>query len=194
MKRIAHQIAELNYICFALDVYGKGIRGEETGDNAHLMNPLLQNRRELKTRLLAGVATARAWPGVDPERLAVLGYCFGGLCALDIARASPEGLRAAISVHGVLTPPDIGVQGPISSRVLLLHGWEDPMVPSADIPALAEELTTAGANWELHAYGHAYHAFTFEGAHFPERGIVYHPHAARRAEAAWITFLHENLG
>ena len=163
-----------------MDVYGKGIRGDEIGDNAHLMNPLLEDRRTLRTRLLAGVRAARAWPGVDSSRLAVLGFCFGGLCALDMARASPEGLRATISVHGGLTPPPMETEGPISSQVLILHGWEDPMAPPADIVHLAQELTALGADWELHAYGHAYHAFTFEAARFPERGIVYHPRAAAR--------------
>ncbi|MGK9797776.1 dienelactone hydrolase family protein, partial [Salmonella enterica subsp. enterica] len=91
-----------------------------------------------------GFDAAMALPGVDPARIAAVGYCFGGLCALDLARAAPPNLVAAISIHGVLRPPRIGRQGPISASVLLLHGWEDPVAPPADVLAIASELTDAG--------------------------------------------------
>lgn len=194
IRRIAERIAGLGHVCVALDLYGRGVRGEPTGDNSRLMDPLLADRAELRRRLLAGLDAAVAWPGVDATRLAVVGYCFGGLCALDLARASPPGLVATVSVHGVLTPPGLGPQPPITSRVLVLHGWEDPVAPPSAVLGIAEELTAAGADWQLHAYGHARHAFTFEGASAPERGIEHHPLAARRAWGAMVGFLGEQLG
>jgi dienelactone hydrolase len=193
MRRVAERIAALDWPCLAIDVYGKGIRGDELGDNTHLMAPLLRDRALLRRRLVAGLDAAKRHPAFDPDRLAIVGHCFGGLCALDLARAAPSGLRAAVSFHGVLTPPDLGPQPPIAASVLLLHGWEDPVAPAPDVLAIARELTDAGADWQLHAHGHAMHAFTFEGVHMPERGIAFHPDAARRSWDAMKTFLVERL-
>jgi dienelactone hydrolase len=193
MQRIADKLASLGYFCFALDVYGKGIRGDQTADNSHLMSPLLEDRALLRRRLLAGAATAARHPLARPGAFAAMGYCFGGLCALDLARANPEGLTAAISVHGVFQPPCLGEQAPINASVLLLHGWEDPLAPPPDVLAIAKELTDAKADWQIHAYGHALHAFTFEGANMPERGIAYNSAAARRSWAALGSFLQERF-
>ncbi|PTL79871.1 dienelactone hydrolase family protein [Vitiosangium sp. GDMCC 1.1324] len=190
-RATAEKLAGLGYVGFALDVYGKGVRGSETGDNSRLMGPLMADRALLRRRLLAGLAAARRHPAVDTGRMAAIGHCFGGLCVLDLARAAPPDLRGVVSFHGVLQPPGLGAQAPITSRVLILHGWEDPVAPPADVVAVARELTGAGAAWELHAYGHAQHAFTFKGANMPERGIVHHPEADRRSWAAMRTFLTE---
>jgi len=192
--KIADRIAALGFVAFALDLYGKGVRGEPLGDNSHLMAPLMADRALLRRRLLLGHATAAAHPSIDAAKIVVMGYCFGGLCALDLARAAPANLRAAISIHGGLQPPDLGTQGPIDASILMLHGWEDPTAPPADILSIAHELTDAGADWQLHAYGHAMHAFTFEAADMPERGIVYDETAARRAWNTVCDFLAENLG
>lgn len=170
------------------------MRGEETGDNSALMNPLLADRALLRRRLLAGFQAAASLPLVDASRMAALGYCFGGLCALDLARTAPVGLKAAVSFHGALAPSNLSSQGPISASILLLHGWEDPNVPQADLLAIARELTDVGADWQLHVYGHAQHAFTFRGAYMPERGIVYDAAADWRSWAAMRGFLAEVLG
>ena len=192
IRTVTDRIARLGWVGFALDAYGKGIRGEETGDNTHLMTPLLADRAKLRDRLLAGLDAARRHPAVDPNRIAAIGYCFGGLCVLDLARAGAE-LRGVVSYHGIFAPPNLGPQGPIRSKVMLLHGWEDPMATPADVLAVTGELTKAGADWQLHAYGHALHAFTFPGANAPERGIAYHPDADRRSWAAMTGFLAEVL-
>jgi dienelactone hydrolase len=183
VKLNARRIAQLGYASFAIDVYGKGIRGSETDDNSHLMNPLLADRSMLKRRLLLGYQAGRALPEVDPEKMAIVGYCFGGLCALDLARANPSELRAAISFHGLLTAPvpALGAHTNIGASILLLHGWEDPVAPPADVLAIAKELTQAQADWQLHAFGHAQHAFTFKGANMPERGVVYNELADNRS-------------
>ena len=193
MRAVTEKIARLGYIGFALDVYGKGIRGSETGDNSALMNPLLADRSLLRRRLLAGLRAAEDHKRVDRNRIAVIGYCFGGLCALDLARAMPPGLKGAASIHGVLTPPQLGEQLPIKASILILHGWEDPMAPPSDVLAIATELTAASADWQLHAYGHTKHAFTFQGANIPERGILYNPAADRRSWASLRAFLTELL-
>ncbi|TKB76159.1 MAG: dienelactone hydrolase family protein [Nitrospira sp.] len=157
------------------------------------MDPLLADRALLRERLLQALSAAQALEEVDPTRVAIVGYCFGGLCALDLARVSPPGLRCAISFHGLLSPPPYEVSTPIQTKLLLLHGWEDPMVPPAEVVAGLKEFSDVGATWELHAYGHAMHAFTFKGANFPERGIAHNPVADRRSWSAASIFLRECL-
>lgn len=187
------EFAQLGYVGLALDVYGKGVRGGVLDDNSHLMMPFLRDRVLLRERLLAGIHAARAHERIDPDRILVMGYCFGGLCALDVARSGAPGVRGIVSVHGVLKRPEALPITPIAARVLVLHGWSDPMAPPQDVLALTEELTQAGADWQLHAYGHALHAFTLEGANMPERGIAYHAAAARRADIAVREFCREVL-
>lgn len=193
IRAVTDRVARLGYTAFALDAYGKGVRGDETGDNTHLMTPLLADRGLLRRRLLAALDAARTHPAVDPGRVAAIGYCFGGLGVLDLARAGAPDLRGVVSFHGIFAPPNLGPQGPITTKVLILHGWEDPLAPPAEVLAIASELTAAGADWQLHAYGHALHAFTFAGANFPERGVVYHPDADRRSWQAMRNFLGEVL-
>lgn len=191
IREKADELAGLGYVAFALDVYGKGVRGGVADDNSRLMAPFMEDRALLRRRLLAGFRAALEHPLVDPERVAIIGYCFGGLCALDLARSAVAGLKAAVSFHGVLKPPHLGPQAPISAKVLILHGWEDPTGSSSDVLAVARELTEAGADWQLHAHGHAMHAFTYPGLNNPEAGLQYHPAAARRSWAAMRAFLDE---
>lgn len=193
-KRLAERYAALGYVCFALDVYGKGVRGDPVGDNSLLMSPLVEDRALLRRRLLAGYEAAGRFPGVDKARMSVVGYCFGGTCALDLARAGPPNLKAAVSFHGGLKSPNLGDGRRISASILLLHGWDDPMAPPEDVLAITDEFTTAGADWQLHVYGHAQHAFTFEDAKFPERGIVYNRKADARSWAAMRHHLDNTFG
>lgn len=184
IREIADRLAGGGHAVFAFDVYGEGVRGDPLGDNHALMNPLLADRGLLRARLLGAMDVARRHPAIDGSRCAALGFCFGGLCVLDLVRAQPAGLRGVISVHGALAPPSLGEQRPIDARVLLLHGWEDPVAPPSDVLAITAELTAAGADWELRAYGHAMHAFTFAKAAAPAHGLAFHPIAAARAWAA----------
>jgi dienelactone hydrolase len=188
------EFARRGRVGFAVDLYGKGVRGDELGDNSALMGPMLADRALLRDRLAAGIEAARRHPLVDPERLVVVGWCFGGLCALDVARHVMPGVRGVVSIHGVLKPPGLLARPSITAKVLVLHGWDDPVAPPEDVLALAGELTAAGADWQLHAHGHAMHAFTLPAAQMPERGVQYHPDAARRAGHALEVFLGEVLG
>jgi len=190
----AQRFAAMGYVGFALDNYGKGLRGTPGADNSALINPLLADRARLRQRLLAGVDACAAHPAVDPERLAMIGYCFGGLCALDAARANAPGVRAVVSFHGIYTPPALGEQAPIRAKVLVCHGWDDPFTPPAATVALAEELTAAKADWQLHAYGHTLHAFTTVGANLPAMGAKYDATADRRSFAAMVGMLEEAFG
>lgn len=189
----ADELARQGYVGFAVDLYGKGVRGDLLGDNTALMAPLVGDRRLLTRRIHAAVDAAKRLPGVDPERVGAIGYCFGGLCALDLARSGAPGVRAVVSFHGILKgSKDLDPQ-PIRAEVLVLHGYDDPMAPPCDVVDLCTELTAAGATWELVAYGRTQHAFTFEGAQAPEKGLLYNARAARRAWATATEFLAEAL-
>lgn len=189
---IAKDLSNKGYIGFAIDIYGKGIRGKVEGDNSHLMNPLLNDRAMLRDRLLTAFNTAKNHPLVLSDKIAVLGYCFGGLCALDLARSNPKGLKGAISVHGGFDDSDLDDNpAKIDSSILALHGWEDPTVKRESVISFTEEMTIKKADWQIHLYGHAMHAFTFEGANIPDLGIKYDEKAHTRALQTIDSFLKE---
>lgn len=193
-RHVAEELARLGYVGFAIDVYGNGIKGDPAGDNSALMGPYLQDRAKLKQRLMAAVAAAKAHPAVDPNRIAMIGYCFGGLCALDVARSGTSDVRGVVSLHGLFTPPGLGAQAPIKAKVLVLHGWDDPMATPDSVLGLAKEMTAAKADWQVHAYGHTLHAFTHEAANAPERGVQFSKTANRRSWVATVDFLKEVFG
>lgn len=192
-RHAADRLAALGYVGIAIDVYGKGVRGGPTEDNSALMAPYMADRALLRDRLLAAVDCAAALPEVDASRIAFAGYCFGGLCALDLARSGTDKVKGVVSLHGIFGAPDIGPQGKITASVLILHGWEDPMATPADVLAVSKELTDAGADWALHAYGHAMHAFTHPGVNMPEMGVKYDEKADKRSWQAMVNFVEEVL-
>lgn len=188
----AEDLAALGYVGFALDVYGKGIRGGTVEENQALMTPMLEDRTLLRRRLAAALACIRKQPEVDVGRVAAIGYCFGGLCVLDMARDGAD-LRGVVSFHGLLSPPDGMPNRTVSSKILVLHGHDDPMVPPDQVLAFEKEMTAAGADWQLHAYGHTQHSFTNPEANNPDLGAAYQPGAARRSWASMEAFLAEVL-
>lgn len=191
-RATADKLTTLGYVGIALDVYGKGNRGAaDASDHSALMMPWARDRVALRQRLMAAVGFAKGHVAVDSTRIAIMGYCFGGLCALDVARSGTADIKAAVSIHGVFGAPDIGPQADILSKVLILHGWEDPMAKPADVEMIAKELTAAKADWQLHAYGHAMHAFTAPHANMPERGMKYDASADRRSWVATTAFMAE---
>jgi len=186
----AEALAGLGYVGFALDVYGKGVRGSSVEENAALLQPFLDDRMMLRQRLLAALDVLREQPEVDAAKTGAIGFCFGGLCALDLARSGAD-LAGVVSFHGLFHPPPAGSNATIIARVLALHGWDDPMVPPAQVEALAAELTEAGADWQLHAYGNTMHAFTNPQADDRDRGTVYDATADRRSWVAMTNFFAE---
>lgn len=186
-KSAADRLAAAGYTAIAVDVYGRGVRGKAGEDNSALIGPWLQNRAGLKQRLLAAVTAAKAHEAVDGSRIAMVGYCFGGLCVLDVARSGTSDVNGVVSVHGLFGPPNIGPQGPIKAKVLALHGWDDPLAKPEDVLMLSKEMTEAKADWQLHAYGHTTHAFTSVGRE------GYSESADRRSWTATLDFLKEVL-
>lgn len=186
----AEELAKLGYVGFALDMYGKGNRGTNFDENAKLMQPFLDDRAMLLQRMKAALEHAKKHPMVDAERIASIGYCFGGLCVLDLARSGAT-VRGVVSFHGLFNPPNLGKQGNISAKVLILHGYDDPMARPDSMVEMANELTSANADWQIHAYGKTVHAFTNPEANMPDNGIMYDKKADKRSWQAMKNFLEE---
>ena len=186
----ADKLAELGYVALALDLYGKGNRGSGPEENAALMQPFLDDRALLQRRMDVSLETLRAQPEVDADSVAAIGYCFGGLCVLDLARTGAD-LAGVVSFHGLFAPPGNTGGNTIRARILALHGWDDPMATPDSVFALAEELTAMRADWQLHAYGNTMHAFTNPAADDPGMGTVYDAAADRRSWQAMTNFLDE---
>jgi len=185
----AKLMAEWGYAGFALDVYGKGKRGETNEECEALMTPLASNRPELQARLQRALEVAKAESGTD--NAAAIGFCFGGLSVLDMARTNMA-LKGVVSFHGLFGAPD-NTADKINPKVLALHGWEDPMATPDDVMDFSKEMTGANADWQLHAYGATMHAFTNPQANNPDFGTVYDPGADRRSFATCKDFLKEVL-
>ncbi|MGH8187252.1 MAG: dienelactone hydrolase family protein [Steroidobacteraceae bacterium] len=190
----ATDLARLGYAAFCVDVYGGGKCGSTPAECEALMTPFIVDRALLRARLLAAVATVRALPQIDPDRVAAIGFCFGGLCVLDLARANAP-LAAIASIHGLFTPlpPPLTTATRIDAKVIAFHGWDDPMVPPKDVEALGRELSAARAQWQLHVFGGTMHAFTNKDANAPELGIQYDSLAAARTWVALGEFLRETV-
>jgi dienelactone hydrolase len=189
----ARALAELGYAGFAVDLYGKGIRGQSMEENAKLMQVLLDDRALLQKRMALALDVAGKQSGVDRSRMGAIGFCFGGLCVLDLARTGAD-LRAVASFHGLFFQPGNTQGKKIRAKVLAMHGWNDPMTTPEHVLGLASELTEAGADWQLHAYGNTMHAFTNPDANMPEHGLKYHEAADARSWRALSGFLAEVFG
>jgi dienelactone hydrolase len=187
----ADEVAKLGYVGFALDMYGKGVFGKD-GDaefNASLMNPLAGDRAALRVRIQAAVDAVRGLDIVDGNKIGAMGYCFGGMCVLELARAGSDAI-GVISIHGIFAPGDVPNEN-ITSKILCLHGQDDPMVPPEQVLDFENEMSAAGADWQVHAYGGTVHAFTNPGANDPAFGTVYNPVADKRASQSIENFFNE---
>ena len=189
----AVELAKLGYTGFAMDLYGKGVLGTSTDENAALMQPFLDDRSMLQQRLLLSLDTMREQAEVEQSKVAAIGFCFGGLCVLDIARSGAD-IDGVVSFHGLFGAPGNTTGNTIKAKVLALHGWDDPMAPPDAVVALGQELTSMGADWQLHGYGNTMHAFTNPEANDPGFGTVYSESADRRSWTSMQNFLGELFG
>lgn len=185
----ARALAELGYVGAAIDLYGIGKRGTDVASCQALMMQLVNDPPLLRRRLAASFEAVRGLPGVDPARLATMGFCFGGMCAILTARMGLP-LRGTVSFHGILK---IGekLDEKAKGRILVLHGQDDPMAPPADVGTFAEEMKRIGANWSLEVYAGVQHAFTNPQAKDENMGLIYDAEADRRSWIAMKRFFEE---
>jgi dienelactone hydrolase len=185
----ANELAELGFVAMAVDMYGNGRVGRDAKENESLMSLLISDRDLLKSRINCALEFGRTLPGVDSSKVAAIGYCFGGLVVLDLARSGSD-VKGVVSFHGLLMSSNLDA-GSIKSKILVLHGERDPMVPLEMVDNFQKEMTSAKADWQLHSYGGTYHAFTNPEANDVAMGTQYNKEANDRSWQAMLNFFEE---
>ena len=184
----ADQLAKLGYVAFAADIYGKGIRPANTVEAAAQAAIYRADRKLMRSRINAALTELRKQPGVDPAKIAVIGYCFGGGVALELARSGADILGAA-SFHGNLDTPDPDDAKNIKGRVIAFHGADDPYVSTGTVAAFQSEMRNAGVDWQMNIYGGAVHRFSNPAAGSDVKsGAAYNEKADRRSWEALQAF------
>ena len=187
------QLVELGFNALVADLFGKAFHGSPRDVMFGELTRLKSDRAALRRRLSALLDQMRGLSGVQADSIVVAGYCFGGMCALDLARSGAD-IAAAVSFHGLFDPPGLPPER-ITAKVVAFHGWDDPMAPPDMVVALGQELTEAGADWQIHAYGNVAHGFTNPNAHaIGLDGVRYNALAAERSWTAFISLLEELFG
>ncbi|MGC1182161.1 dienelactone hydrolase family protein [Legionella sp.] len=188
----ATMLAEMGYVGFALDMFGQARLGSTTEEKSALIHPLVSNQELLRQRVRAAFDAVSTMPEVDSQRIAIIGFCFGGLCALELARSGAE-IKGVVSFHGLLNKPGTMKTEAIKAKILALHGYDDPMVKPEVANAFCQEMTEEKVDWQLHVYGLVQHAFTNPNAHDTQLGLIYNAVAAKRSWLAMTNFLQEVL-
>jgi len=189
----AEELATLGYKVLVVDFYGKGKRGTDMESGGALMNELVADRAKMRDRLLGALAELKALPGVDADKCGAIGFCLGGKCVLDLARSGAD-IKAGVSFHGVYDAPPFP-NAKINAKLLVCHGWNDPLCSPEATVGLARELTEAEVDWQLIAYGHTGHAFTNEDMPIDtDNSFGFQPDTNRRSWLAMQNFLSEILG
>lgn len=190
-KKRCEMLAELGYVAFAVDIYGKGVRPANPGEAGGLAGKYKGDRALLRRRVTLGFETLKGLPKCDTAKTAAIGYCFGGTTALELARSGAS-LAGFVSFHGGLSTPTPSDAANIKGKILALHGADDPFVPAAEVAGFEQEMRAAKCDWQLVAYGGAVHAFTQSAAgNDNSKGAAYNEKADKRSWAAMKEFFAE---
>ena len=179
----------LGYAALSIDIFGGGINGNSVEENQALIEPFVKDRQLFRKRLISAVEFGKTIEGIDASKIALIGFCFGGLAAIELARSGYK-LSGCVSFHGLLNQSDEPFQK-VNTKLLVLHGDKDPMVSSEQILALQDEMTESDADWQFISYGNTYHAFTNPAANDIEMGTVYNHDSDIRSWTAMSNFLEE---
>ncbi len=190
-RKRAEQLAQLGYVAFALDMYGKGKRTGDPSEAGKMSGEFKNNRALARERFDAGLDVLRKNPFTDKKRIAAIGYCFGGTVVLEMARAG-EDLAGVVSFHGLLAPSEPAKPGAVKARILALAGGDDPFVPASQVAAFEDEMRKAGADWQVDVYGGAEHSFTNpDSGGYGLKGAKYNEAADKRSWEAMKLFFSE---
>jgi dienelactone hydrolase len=190
-KHRAEMLAKQGYVAFAADMYGKGVTTEDPKKAGELAEPIRNDRKRMRSRAALGLEQLRKSDRVDGGNVAAIGYCFGGTCVLELARAGAD-LKGVASFHGGLDTTEPAEAGKVTAKVLVLTGGADPMVPPEQVVQFGAEMTEAQADWQINVYSGAKHAFTNKDAdkyNLPPVG--YDKQADRRSWNALRSFFNE---
>lgn len=187
----AEQLASMGYVAFAIDIYGKGVLAKDAKEAGELSAIYKNNRPLMRDRMTAAYQTFLNSPVLDATRVAAIGYCFGGTCALEFARSGAK-VNGVVSFHGGLDTPNGADNQNIQTKVLVLHGADDPYVPMTAVAAFEEEMKKTKADWQVVLYSGAVHAFTNMAAgNDNSKGAAYNATADARSWAAMKNFFDE---
>lgn len=181
-QKRAEMLATQGYTVFAVDLYGKDLRPSNVEESRAASGTLYGDRNLMRERLFAGLEVAQELAGVNPEKVAVMGYCFGGSAALELARTGTD-IDGFVSFHGGLALPEDQDYSKTIGEILVLHGTADPVSGMDEVTALANDLTEAGVTYDMELYGNVRHAFTPWGAG------DYDPQADLKSWDELLTFL-----
>jgi dienelactone hydrolase len=181
-KRRAKMLASLGYIAFAADMYGNGFTTKDPKEAGAMAGKLRgKDRTVMRKRANAGLAVLMNNPMTDKNRVAAIGYCFGGTTVLELARSGAD-VAGVVSFHGVLDTPDLNDARQIKAKVLVLNGGNDPSVPDAQVDAFKDEMRKAQVDWQLISYGGAVHSFTNpDSGNDPSKDAAYNLKADKRS-------------
>lgn len=193
VKQRAERLAEMGYVAFALDMYGKGVQTTEREQAAKLAGQFYADPKLMRARAKAGLEVLLARKNVDPKKVAAIGYCFGGTTVLQLAFSGAD-LAGVVSFHGGLMPPLPEDGKNIKAKLLVLHGADDPFIAADEITKFQEALRQAGADWQMMYYGGAVHSFTNPAAKGEIKGAQYHEAAERRSWEQMRAFFRELFG
>lgn len=188
-KERAKQLAELGYVAFVADIYGKGVRPNDTKEASALAGKYKGDRKLFRQRLQGALETLKSQPQTALDQLAAMGYCFGGTGALEVARSGAD-VKGVISFHGGLGTPSPEDAKAIKGKVLVLHGADDPYVPPEEVAAFKKEMEDAKVDYEFVAYPGAVHSFTMKSAGSDNStGSAYNADADEKSWVALQAFL-----
>jgi dienelactone hydrolase len=194
VRNQARRLAEAGYVGFALDIYGDGRHAEHPADAQKFMEEATKDPAVVLARFNAARDQLAQDPNVDPDRIAAIGYCFGGAVVLNMARSGAD-LDGVVSFHGALAAEVPAAAGQVRAPILVLTGEADPMVPAEAVEAFRQEMTTAGATFRIVAYPGARHSFTnpSAGTHgMPE--LAYDQAADEQSWQEMLRFFEEIFG
>lgn len=190
-RRAARRLAEAGYVGFALDMYGDGKVTTHPDTAGAWMSQASQDPAALTARFNAALDQLKQDPSVDPDRIAAIGYCFGGAVVLRLARSGAD-LDAAVTFHAALDTTRTVAPGAVRARVLVLTGGADPLVPPDVVTAFSNQMQDAGARFEVVSYPGAKHSFTNPDADKAGlAALAYDAEADRQSWAAMLALLGE---
>jgi len=189
-KMRARMLAALGYIALVADVYGKNARPKNSKEAGELATSYKGNRNLMRARMKAAYNTLLAQTGVDRNKIVVMGYCFGGTAALELAR-SGAALKGTVTFHGGLSTPTPQDAKNIHGQVFAMTGGDDPAVPPAEVEAFEKEMRDAKVDWRVLVFGGAVHAFTIKEIGTGNSVAAYNEKADHRSWEELKSFLKE---
>jgi dienelactone hydrolase len=189
-KHRAEQLAQLGYVAFCADIYGKDIRPKNAGEAGAEATKYKTDRALLRARVNAALDVLDKNELVDPNRVAAIGYCFGGTTVLELARSGAD-IAGVVSFHGGLDSPTPADGKNIRGKVLVLAGADDPFQKPEDLTAFESEMRDNKVDWQIVFYGGAVHAFTQPNPGFVNAGAKYNEKADKRSWQAMKDFFVE---